>query len=360
VLVARLDNAGDVLLAGPAVRAVAHSADRVCFLAGPHGAAAAALLPGVDEVAVMRAPWIDLEPLRLERAWIEAAVTHLAALRCDEAVILTSAHQSSLPLALLLRMAGVRRIGGISIDHAGALLDIRVAHDLDVHEVERGLSVARACGYEPPVGDDCSLRVRRTHAPPRAAPGFLLLHPGGTAPARCWPQAHWSRLVSELLDAGHRVVLTGVDAERALCQKIADVPPARERAGASRALNLAGETTFAEMVELVAAASCVVVANTGPAHIAAAVCTPVVSLFAPTVPASRWHPWRTPYVLLGDQEIDCAGCRAVKCPIPGHPCLETVSPAHVRRAVEALLTAAKTQPQLRVSARAQPQLGVPA
>ena len=48
VLIVRLDNAGDVLLQGPLVRAVAERADRVVFLAGPAGAEAARLLPGVD------------------------------------------------------------------------------------------------------------------------------------------------------------------------------------------------------------------------------------------------------------------------------------------------------------------------
>ncbi len=50
VLVVRLDSAGDVLLAGPAARAVAARADRVVLLAGPRGRDAAALLPGVDKV----------------------------------------------------------------------------------------------------------------------------------------------------------------------------------------------------------------------------------------------------------------------------------------------------------------------
>ena len=62
VLVARQDSAGDVLLAGPAVRAVAAGAGRVTLLCGPRGREAAALLPGVDEVLVRHAAWIDAEP----------------------------------------------------------------------------------------------------------------------------------------------------------------------------------------------------------------------------------------------------------------------------------------------------------
>jgi hypothetical protein len=54
------------------------------------------------------------------------------------------------------------------------------------------------------------------------------------------------------------------------------------------------------------------------------------------VPAHRWHPWGVPYVLLGDQDIACAGCRARECPVPGHPCLELVATEAVADAVETL------------------------
>ncbi|HJW64665.1 MAG TPA: glycosyltransferase family 9 protein, partial [Actinomycetes bacterium] len=61
VLVARQDSMGDVLLAGPAVRAVAAGAGRVTLLCGPRGREAGELLPGVDEVVVEHAAWIDAE-----------------------------------------------------------------------------------------------------------------------------------------------------------------------------------------------------------------------------------------------------------------------------------------------------------
>jgi hypothetical protein len=66
-LLARLDSDGDVLLAGPAVRAVAASGDRVVLLVGPAGAAAARLLPGVDEVVVWSCPWVVADPGRSSR-----------------------------------------------------------------------------------------------------------------------------------------------------------------------------------------------------------------------------------------------------------------------------------------------------
>jgi ADP-heptose:LPS heptosyltransferase len=65
--------------------------------------------------------------------------------------------------------------------------------------------------------------------------------------------------------------------------------------------------------------------------------TPVVSLFAPVVPADRWRPYGVPFVLLGDQRAACAGSRARVCPVPGHPCLSEVTAQDVLRAVHKLV-----------------------
>lgn len=53
-------------------------------------------------------------------------------------------------------------------------------------------------------------------------------------------------------------------------------------------------------------------------HMVAAVGAPIVSLFAPVVPASRWCPYDTLLVLLGDQTVHCGSTRARRCPVPGH------------------------------------------
>jgi ADP-heptose:LPS heptosyltransferase len=86
-----------------------------------------------------------------------------------------------------------------------------------------------------------------------------------------------------------------------------------------------------------AAASAVVVGNTGPGHLAAAVGVPIVSVFPPTVPAARWRPYAARAVVLGDQGIVCAGCRARRCPVAGQPCLAGVSAEAVRSAVDSLI-----------------------
>ena len=129
VLVTRLDGAGDVLLAGPVVRAVAARSE-VTLLCGPAGAAAGRLLPGVAEVLVWASPWVVNPAPPIDRAALDRFVDDLAARAFDEAVVLTSFHQSPLPTALLLRLAGVGRITGASIDYPGTLLDVRLRPEI--------------------------------------------------------------------------------------------------------------------------------------------------------------------------------------------------------------------------------------
>lgn len=336
VLVARLDNAGDVLLAGPAVRAVAAGARRVTFLCGPAGRAAAELLPGVDEVVEYAAPWVLADPPPVDRAQVDAVVDRVAALRVDQGIVLGSFHQSPLPTALVLRMAGVPFLAATSVDYPGSLLDVRHLIDDDVHEVERALDLVAAAGHRLPAGDDGRLAVRGagpSPLPPGTGP-YVVVHPGASVPARAWAPERHAELVARLVAAGRRVVVTGGPDERQLCATVAG----------DLAVDLAGATSMAGLAAVLAGADVVVTGNTGPAHLAAAVATPVVSLYAPTVPAVRWRPWRVPHVLLGDQDIPCAGCRARACPVAGQPCLGTVAVDDVVAAVTALAPAPEAVP----------------
>jgi ADP-heptose:LPS heptosyltransferase len=122
------------------------------------------------------------------------------------------------------------------------------------------------------------------------------------------------------------VLVTGGPGERELTAAVAG----------RRGVDLGGATSLAGMAGVLAACAAVVVGNTGPAHLAAAVGTPVVSLFSPVVPAVRWAPYGVPTVLLGDQDAPCRGTRARECPVPGHPCLTTVTAQDVVAAVEKL------------------------
>jgi len=345
VLVARLDGDGDVLLTGPAVRAVkAHpSVDRVTYLCSSQGARAAALLPDVDDVVVFDAPWVGPTPAPVDQAEMLTLVGRVSSLGVDEAVILCSRHQSPLPLALLLRMAWVPKVSAISGDYPGSLLD--VAHEVndEVHEVERNLSLAARLGYRLPLGDDAGLRVKSVESanvvmlPDNP---YVVVHPGSTVPAKAWSPDLNAELVRALVGEGWDVVVTGVNTERALTARVAGSPHPRIH-------DFGGATDLPRLATVLRHAAAVVVGHAAPAHVAAAVGTPVVSIFPPTMPASAHRPWRVPHVVLGQQDIGCAGCRVAVCPVAGQPCIGGVRVEDVVGAVHSL-----ARPQVEPSTQA--------
>jgi ADP-heptose:LPS heptosyltransferase len=364
-----------VLLAGPAVRAVAADAE-VSMLCGPAGAPAARLLPGVRRVLEWASPWIVDPPPPVTRGDVDGIVAALAGHGFDghgfdghgfdghgfdEAVVLTSFHQSPLPTALLLRLAGVGRITGASVDYPGTLLDVRLRPgdgprgDLpeDIPEPDRALAIAAAAGFRLPAGDDGRLAVRRPPGvrallrPLHRRP-YVVLHPGATVPARRWPVELHRRAARLLTDAGTPVVVTGGPGERDLTAAVAG----GHRPG--HCLDLGGRTDLAQLSGVLAGASALVAGNTGAAHLAAAVGTPVVSLFAPVVPPVRWRPHRVPHVLLGDQDAPCRGSRARECPVPGHPCLSRVAPEEVVAVLNRLVAAASAPPRPRPTSSSPP------
>jgi ADP-heptose:LPS heptosyltransferase len=333
VLVVRLDSMGDVLICGPAARAVAARAGRVTMLVSSRGAAAAELLPGVDDIVVWDCPWITVPAPPVDPDDLARLQDTIRAAAVDEALVLTSFHQSALPTALMLQQAGVRRIAAISEHYPGTLLSSRLTEPPDAPEPVRMLSAAAAAGYRLPADDDGRLAVKIAEPVPPWLPDdeYVVVHPGTDAPARSYPLPSWQRVVEQLTSAGQTVVVTGGPAEAPLGAALA-----RSARSSGRALDLTGRTDVAALAALLAGAEVVICANTGPAHLAAAVGVPVVSLFAPVVPAVRWAPYGVPTIVLGDQHAACAGSRAAQCPVPGHPCLAGVAPESVVAAVEQL------------------------
>jgi ADP-heptose:LPS heptosyltransferase len=341
LLLIRLDNLGDVILATPAIHALRQALPgaRLTLLASPVGAQVAELDPDLDDVIVYRAPWMDPDScLSQDPSRDYSIVAEIRRQGFDAAIIFTSYHQSSLPAAYLCYLAGIPLRHAASIDGPGSLLTSRHRHvDRISHEVERNLDLVGGLGI-PLEGDDLIL------GPPdedvawargvvegerRGRKPVVVIHPGCSCPSRTYPAEHFARAawtLSSELDA--RLIWTGAADEVDLVEGI--------RAQlAEPGLNLAGTTSLARLSAILAAGDVVVTNNTGPMHVAAAVGTPVVALFALTNPPEEWHPWKVRHRLL-NQPVPCARCYQRVCPV-GHECLRGVSAVDVTRAVRELL-----------------------
>jgi ADP-heptose:LPS heptosyltransferase len=122
-----------------------------------------------------------------------------------------------------------------------------------------------------------------THSP------WLIFHPGVSETKREYPAARWAAAGHELIQKGYQLIITGAATEKKLCEVI------KQQIG-KNSVNAAGLFNIEEFTALISLAPVVVSVNTGTIHIAAALGTPVVVLYALTNP--QHTPWRVPCKVL--------------------------------------------------------------
>jgi ADP-heptose:LPS heptosyltransferase len=189
------------------------------------------------------------------------------------------------------------------------------------HEADRWCRLLAAYGV---ASDPADLALRRPAAH-RVPVGATVVHPGAKAPERRWPAYGFAAVARALAAAGHRVVVSGSDAERPLAERVA------ARAGLPATAVVAGRTDVGDMAALIGHARLVVCGDTGAAHLATAYGTPSVVLFAGMSPA-RWGPPpdRSWHVVLW--KADLAAVPYVEG--RPHPALDAIDPTDVLAAVE--------------------------
>ncbi len=341
ILCVRLDGAGDVLMTTPAFRALREfsPARRLTLLTSPAGAAAARHVPEVDDVIVFRAPWMKAA---CGSPNDDAAVAaELAARSFDAAVIFTVYSQNPLPAAYLCRLANVPLRLAHCRENPYHLLTDWVPDPepqrLLRHEVRRQLDLVATVGSRPrderlsfSLGSSAKRRTARLLASMGIAGRrrLVVAHPGASAASRRYPPELFAQALERLhalVDCD--IVLTGDESESELAEKV--IASSR-----SPIRSLAGMLDLAGLGALLARADVVISNNTAPAHIAAAVGTPVVDLYALTNP--QHAPWLVEQRVLY-HDVPCRYCYKSVCPEGHHACLRSVAPETVAAAAAELL-----------------------
>jgi len=343
VLCVRLDTLGDVLMTTPAIRAVKESRPgrHVTLLTAGPGAAVARLVPEIDEVIVYDAPWMKATPPRPDGRLEYEMAARLREGRYDAAIIFTVYSQNPLPTALLCYLAGIPLRLAHCRENPYQLLTTWVPDpepdNGTRHEVRRQLDLVAAVGYQAQeeglsvgVPPGARQRVGQILAEAGVDPArpWLVIHPGASAPSRRYPPRSFARAAHTLVrDHGFQVVWTGKGAEEELVAGI--------QAGVGApTVSLVDRLDLGELAALLSLAPLLISNNSGPVHLAAAVGTPVVDLYALTNP--QHTPWAVPHRLLY-HDVPCKYCYKSVCPLGHHNCLRLVTPGSVVEAALDLL-----------------------
>lgn len=344
VLCIRLDYLGDILMCTPAIRAIKQSVAgvSVTLLTSRSGAAACPFIPEVDGVIEYAAPWMKSSAPHSAEYDLDL-IALLKSQAFDAAVIFTSYSQSPLPAAQLCYLAGIPiRLAQCRENPYQLLTDWAIETEPDKlvrHEVRRQLDLVESVGYRTDeerlsfsVRDvDVAWMRERLHAVSvNAEKPWILMHTGATAASRRYPAHHWVRVIQELAgNLGYAVVLTGDASEALMINQL-------RIASGSVAHTLAGELDLGQLGAAISLATIVISNNTGPAHMAAAIGTPLVDLYALTNP--QHTPWQVESRVLF-HDVPCRFCYKSMCPQHHHDCLNKVEPTQVVAAAQSLLHA---------------------
>jgi heptosyltransferase-2 len=337
----QLDHLGDAILSTGLLTELArrYPHARIEVLAAPWNAEVFAALPEISRVHVCR--W-NRFARRGSLAWPLAIAYwgwRLRRRRFDLGIDL----RGEFPLALLLWLAGIGRRVGWAAGGGGFLLT-----DSAEYVPTESQAAARArlldaidrlpagTNAVPPPRFDPGLPARERIAErlKTLAPGRLIVaHLAAGTQAKRWPASHWQELLGRLiLQIEHlEIVLVGTADDRELAEEVLGGRPW------PRVSNWTAALSIRELAALVERATCFVGADSGPAHLAAAVGTPAVVLFSGTNDPRVWRP--SGDVAVVRHTVACSPCHRTRCPLADHPCRQGIQPRQVAAAIAQRLTA---------------------
>ena len=254
----------------------------------------------------------------------------------DQAILLPN----SLKSALVPFFAGIpQRTGWRGEMRYGLLNDIRV---LDKNQYPLMIERFMALAYEPEhqltrpyprpnlAIDPASREAALARFELELDRPVLVLCPGAEfGEAKRWPAEHYAAVADQKIRQGWQVWLFGSKSDHPVGEQIRD----RLRPGLrEESVNLAGETSLAEAIDLMSCATAVVSNDSGLMHVAAALNRPLVAVYGSTSP--DFTPPLAEQVEIVRLGLDCSPCFDRTCRFGHYNCLRDLEP---QRVVDALI-----------------------
>lgn len=317
---------GDIVYTIPALRALRRRFPEahITIEAGERGHSLLRYCPYVDEV------WVRIRPRGLRGKLL--SIWNLYKGKFDRAVILDRSDEKTLHtfLARIPERYGVRK------KLFGKLLTAGVEWDPDAHDMnDHFRKVVELLGCDttdwrlelfPDPKAYQSLPEKLAQAGWRGERPMVGINPGASSPERQWLPERYAQVADTLQREGVRIVLLGGAGDMPLAKTIRDSME-------TEPLMLTGKLTLDELIVAISGLDVLVSGDTGPAHLAAAVGTPVVGLYGATS-ARRYGPVGEKHIIIDKSSTTaCAQARSQEI----NPCMEAIRCDEVLKAVFTLI-----------------------
>jgi lipopolysaccharide heptosyltransferase II len=303
ILCIRPDNMGDLIMSGPAIRALKQTFNaKITVLTSSAATAIAAHMPGIDEVITFDLPWVKHDK-PFDDSMFYNVVQEIKNRNFDAAVVFTVYSQNPLPAVMLAYLAGIPKRLAYCRENPYQLLTHWVPdhepYKYIRHQVRRDMELVTTIGaatvnqqlyLQSNTDIWLAIEAKLTALGLDIGKKWLILHAGVSEAKREYPAELWiesgKKMIQEL---GCQLLLTGSNSEKQLTDKL------QSGIGAD-SFSAGGLFNLDEFITLIGKSPVMVSVNTGTIHIAAALGTPVVVLYALTNP--QHTPWQAPCKIL--------------------------------------------------------------
>ncbi len=355
ILVVRTEQIGDMILTTPALRALRarFPTAHIALLAQKVVAPVLQCNPDINEVIAVSIPWAERQmhpgkipnPLKRRVAMLQyhwrclKSAWHLGKAlqqrRFDVAVDLGGHIYNLLVMALAkvpVRIGSPTAGGRFLLTHSIFPRD-------DLHEIDRCLAIVSLLGAKvqetiPSIAwtaaDERTVdELLQQHNINAAEDLLVAIHPFSVEPSRSWSVHKWAKVADALVrHFNAKVLFIGSASER---EKVAAI----QAQMTEQAINLCGALSLLQVAALFKRCALMIGVNSAPAHLAAAVDTPLVSVWSAAYLQKKWAP-RARCLHIVHKEVPCADCRLTVCPKPVS-CMDLITPEEVIAAADTML-----------------------
>ncbi len=335
ILIVRIDRIGDVLLSTPVIKALRDNYPHayIAMMVSPYGKNIIDDNPYLDEVIIY-------DKDGKHKSWQRSLkfARNLKKERFDLALVLHPTNR----VHLVTFFAGIRRRIGYD-RKLGFLLTDRIKHTKQLgqkHELEYALDLVRYLGIEPkdktlfmPIKPESERWAEELFKQEgiKKTDRLLAIHPAASCPSKIWPNERFADVAVRLIERyGFKVLVIAGPKDLALAESVI-------KHMHKPAINLAGKTSVSQLASVLKRCNLFISNDSGPVHIAAALGTPVISIFGRNqkgLSPTRWGPTGKKDRVL-HKEVGCIECLAHNC-TKEFTCLKAITVDDVVNAVDSL------------------------
>lgn len=244
--------------------------------------------------------------------------------------------------SLLVMQSGVKETYGFSNSSMFHVYKHVVDYEFNSHEVQRNLKLI-GCDYSSynwqiipkvKVSEAARSKVIDILASFKSVRNLIAIAPGSIWKTKRYPEEYFREIVKKLITKSFNVIVIGSEADKELCERIAELD-------SERAISAAGKISIIESIELLKSVRLLLTNDSAPTHMGVCADIPVLTIYTSTISGFGFYPYNKKSSYISYDNLKCKPCGIhgyELCPIKTFDCGEKLMPQIIITKIEEMLS----------------------